>query len=309
MKMHKTIYALLLACCTLPSLAQDPIKKGSIGLGFNVACPQSELKDIEYDDGFEFNMTYLSRKFPYQSEINVQLGARMDFGGMGKKEFEVDLATPVPDKGNYQINNRTYALMAVGRINFGYDKKVTPYVDLLFGHRNYSTNTYITADNPALNPDYETTTVNNRIVFTKRMHYGAGVGVNYKLNENVSIESSIAYTFGDAGAVMPLKDVTQNPGGNEVYFNYTENVRTDILLINAGFQFQLWKRYRTNAPTNTQPNTPTNTRYKDPPTQTSPKTSDPIIKDKPKTEPTKPKKKAPLEIKSDGPKKDGEVGN
>ena len=199
--------------------------------------------------------------------------------------------------------------MAVGRINFGYNTKVTPYVDLLFGHRNYSTNTYIAANNPELNPDYETTTIKNRIVFTQRMHYGAGVGVNYKLNENVSIESSIAYTFGDAGAVMPLKDVTQNPGGNEVYFDYTKNVKTDILLINAGFQFQLWKRYRTSTPRSTQPNTPTNTRYKDPPTQTSPKTSDPILKDKPKTEPAKPKKKAPLEIKSDGPKKDGGVGN
>ncbi|MEY2925151.1 MAG: hypothetical protein RLZZ337_1701 [Bacteroidota bacterium] len=306
--MHISRFIVFAFISTLASIAmaQEPIRKGTIGIGLNAACPQSELKDVKYDDGVEMNLSFLSRRFPYKSEINMQVGARMDFGGMGKENFKVSLATPVPDAGNYEVSNRTYALMAVGRINFGYDQKVAPFVDLLFGHRNYSTNTYLTANNPDKNPDYESTTFQGRVVYTKRMHYGAGVGVNYKLNDNISLQSSVAYTFGNAGAVMPLQDVTQSANG-EVNFPYQENIKTDILLINLGFEFQLWKKYRTTSPSTQPNNSPTNTRYKD--TQpTQPKTSDPVIKDRPKSEPPAPKKKAPLKIKTEGPK-DGDVGN
>ncbi len=300
---------LLVLSATLGTIAQTPEKRGNFGIGFNAACPQSELKDAKYDDGFEMNLTWLSRKFPYQSDINLQLGVRMDFGGMKSKEFEVELNTPVPDVGTMQISNSTFSFMGVGRINFGYDKKLTPYIDLYVGQRNYNTSSYLTANNPNLNPEYETTASQRRVVFTDRFHYGGGIGVNYKIGQNVALETSIAYTFGGAGAVMPLVDVTQAAGGNEIKYTYSENIKTDILLINAGFQFQLWKRYRTNTPSSSSPNnTPSNTRYKDPaPSTTTPRTSDPVIKDRPKTE-TKPKKKA-LEIKTDGPKKGGGVGN
>ncbi len=309
--MKNLIIAVLLSI-PLVSLGQTKVNRGSLGIGIHAACPQSDLKTIEYDDGWGFNFSYLSRKFPYQEPINFQIGARMDFGNMQSKTFDVELATPTPDDGEMRVKNNMYGLFLVGRININDNNKVTPFANVLIGHRNYSTGSTITANNPQLNPDYESVAYNNRIIFTKRFHYGVSLGVSYKANDNISLESSITYTIGDKGAVQPLADVTQEVGRNEVHYDYKTAKKTDMLLINLGVRFELWKKYYANRETPTStPNTPSNTRYKDPaPTKKAPpKTSDPIIKDKPADTNT-PKKKAPLEIKSDGPKKkDGGVGH
>ncbi len=299
--MKKLLLALCISGLTTVSYAQTSVNRGNLGIGLHAACPQSELKDIEYDEGIGLNLSYLSRRFPYKSQNNFQLGVRMDFANMQSKSFDVALATPVPDDGTLKVHNNMYGLFLEGRVNFGLDRKVIPYASLLFGHRNYSTNNTLTANNPELNPDLESVTYDNRIVHTQRMHYGGSVGLSYRMSDNVSLESSVTYTFGDIGAAQPLKDVTQSTGGNEVYYNYS-TVKTDILLINLGVRFELFKHY--NRPINAETTSPEprNTRYRD----TSPAPSDQISDKKP--EPTtapEPVKKKPLEIKSDGPKKGG----
>lgn len=299
----------LFTLCTILGfgiLAQTKVERGTLGIGLHLACPQGELRDIEYDDGWGLNLSYLTRGYPYQSPINVQFGARMDFAAMNHKDFTVDINTPVPDDANMEVRNNMYGLLALGRMNFGYNQKVTPYVDFLAGHRNYGTHNTITANNPELNPDYESISYTNRVVFTKRFHYGMGIGATYELTENVLLEAGATYTVGGVGAAMPLPDVNQANGSNEVIYEYSE-VRTDILLINTGFRFKLYKHYRTYNPSETTPSTPTDRRYKD--TQPPPRTSDPVIKDRPSKKPTTPKKKAPIEIKPDGPKKGGDVGH
>lgn len=300
------------------SFAQQEAKvsKGSIGIGLHLACPQSELQDIEYDEGFGLHLSYLTRKYPYKSKTNFQFGVRMDFANMKSKTFkDIELADPaIIGKATAKASNKMYGTFAFGRINFGNDNdKVVPYVDLLIGHRNYTTSQLISLDQAAQNPEYQSDTFTKRIIHTNRFHYGGSVGVNYRMSESISFEASVTYTFGETGVALPLKNITRASGTNEIDYNDYKNVKTDLLLINAGIRFHLFKKYRkktyntSTAPT--VPNTPTNTRYKDTKNTTTPtKTTDPVIKDRPSTPtipttPTTPTKKTPIKIKPNGPVK------
>ena len=97
-----------------------------------------------------------------------------------------------------------------------------------------------------------------RVVHTKRFHYGGSVGVTYKLNESISLESSITYTFGREGAALPLQNITREIGSNEVKYDNYQTVKTDILLINAGIRFNLFKNYSYNPPSKPSNNNSTN---------------------------------------------------
>ena len=87
--MKKTL-TIILTLFTTSILAQTQAKapRGSIGIGLHVACPQSELKDIDYDPGFGINFSYLTRGYPYKSKVNFQVGARMDFANMQSRTFD-----------------------------------------------------------------------------------------------------------------------------------------------------------------------------------------------------------------------------
>ena len=44
--------------------AQDKINKGSLGIGFHLACPQSEIGAIDYDHGFGINFSTVKAEDP-----------------------------------------------------------------------------------------------------------------------------------------------------------------------------------------------------------------------------------------------------
>jgi hypothetical protein len=302
----KKIILVLAIAAALPTHAQQGTKvnKGSIGLGFHLACPQSELKDIKYDDGFGINLSYLTRKYPYKSMVNFQLGVQLDFANMQSKTFkDIELSDPdIKGFGTNKAINNMYGTFGVARINFGTDDdKVVPYINLLAGHRNYSTRQHFSLDNPAANPEYQSDTTTMRVVHTNRFHYGAGVGVNYRINEYFSLESSVTYTIGGTGAALPLKNITKAEGSSTVDYSNYKSVRTDMLLINVGLRIHLYERDsdRNSTPSSTLSNSPTNTRYKDTPrntpTNTTPKNGTP----------TTPAKKKVITPKKNGPVKGG----
>jgi hypothetical protein len=309
-------YALLLITfISTLSYAQNTaeVSKGSIGIGLHLACPQSELKDINYDDGFGLNLSYLSRKYPYKSFVNFQVGARMDFASMQNRKFD-SIQVEIGSNGELAIGgatvtskNRMYGLFAFSRVNFGNDdSKLVPYVDLLVGHRNYTTYQILDLNSPDLNSSAESQSTTERIVHTKRFHYGGSLGLNYRVSPTFSLETSVTYTFGERGAALPLGDIERLEGSNEINYSNFQQVKTDMLLINAGIRIHLFKNYShtTKTPSTNNTNTPKNTRYKDTtPVRDTPSTNDPVIKDRDST-PTRPIKKTPIKIKSDGPKKD-----
>ena len=53
--MKKLILPLIIFLST-PGFAQKKVSQGSIGLGLHLACPQSELGVIDYDDGIGLNI-------------------------------------------------------------------------------------------------------------------------------------------------------------------------------------------------------------------------------------------------------------
>jgi hypothetical protein len=292
-----------------PGFAQKKVSQGSIGIGIHSACPQSELGDIEYDDGIGLNISYLSKKFPYKSPVNFQLGARMDFAHMQNRKFpSINLAQDdgpqIIGGANIEARNRMYGLFAEGRINFADEfQKVSPYLSLLAGHRNYTTYQVLSLNQPNYNPEREAASVTERVVHTNRFHYGGTVGIIYKLNNSISLESSITYTFGHEGAALPLKDIVRENGSNEVKYNNYQTVKTDILLINAGIRFNLFKTYSHSSTSNDNSSNKYNSldskRYYDNSTRNN-SNSGPISIPRSNT-PTK--KQYPIKVKSDGPKR------
>ena len=306
--MKKLILPLIIFLST-PGFAQKKVSQGSIGLGLHLACPQSELGDIDYDDGIGLNISYLSRNFPYKSPVNFQLGARMDFAHMQTRRFESiilaqDDGPLIIGDANIEARNRMYGLFAEGRINFADEfQKVSPYLSLLAGHRNYTTYQVLSLNQPNYNPEREAASVTERVVHTNRFHYGGTVGIIYKLNNSISLESSITYTFGHEGAALPLKDIVRENGSNEVKYNNYQTVKTDILLINAGIRFNLSKTYNHSSPSNDNSlnkyNSLDSKRYYDNSTRNNSNSGSISI---PRSN-TPTKKQYPIKVKSDGPKR------
>jgi hypothetical protein len=233
----------------------------------------------------------------------------MDFAHMQTRKFESimlaqDDGPLIIGDASVKAGNRMYGLFAEGRINFADEtQRVTPYLSLLAGHRNYTTYQVLSLNQPNYNPEREAESVTERVVHTKRFHYGGSVGVSYKLNEGISLESSITYTFGKEGAALPLQDIIRESGSNEVKYDNYQTVRTDILLINAGIRFNLYKNYSYNAPSNNNPtnryNSSDSKRYYDNSSRTNSNSGSISI---PRSSiPTK--KPLPIKVKSDGPKR------
>ena len=313
MKKLLTLFIFSVVLSTSNVLAQNSalVSKGSLGVGFHIACPQNDFYDINYDEGFGLNLSYLSRKYPFKSKLNFQIGLQMDFANMQSKDFkEIELADPgIIGNATIQVSNKMYGGFLVGRINFGNDDdKVVPYINLLAGHRNFNTTQYISLDRPSENPNIESDSLTNKVVFTKRPHFGGGIGLNYRVNNSLSLEVGATFTFGQEGAVLPLQNVTRRNNGNEIqYRNYLRS-ETDMLLINVGIRLHLFKSYRyvPYTPSTPQiPQSPEYTRYRD--RQNIPTR----IESNPNTDPTFPSspKKAPIRIKPDGPKKKENSGS
>ena len=306
--MKKLILPLIIFIST-SGYAQKKVSEGSFGIGFHLACPQSELGDINYDNGFGLNLSYLSKKFPYKSPVNFQLGARMDFAHMQTRKFESiilaqDDGPLIIGDATIKAGNRMYGLFAEGRINFADEtQRVTPYLSLLAGHRNYTTYQVLSLNQPNYNPEREAESVTERVVHTKRFNYGGSVGVTYKLNESISLESSITYTFGREGAALPLQDITREIGSNEINYGKYQTVKTDILLINAGIRFNLFKNYSYNPPSNNNStnsyNSSDSKRYFDNSSKSNSNSGSISI---PRSN-TPSKKPLPIKVKSDGPKR------
>ena len=286
--MRKTILATLLLSAFYTN-AQD--QRGSLGLGLFKACPQNGLEAINYDDGWGFKLTYLSRDIGLGDAWNLQFGAHMDISSMDSREFEpVTLNTPVADLGNLKVKNSMLGLFGVARLSYG-QGSVRPFVEGLIGERSFNTKQIITAQSPGLNPEYESQTIFDQVVYTDRFHYGGSIGVSYQMNRSIIFETSITYTEGTVGAVMPLQDIYQQ--GQVLRYPHKLS-ETDMLLINAGIRFQFYKRTYTPRPPSYPSSTPTKTKTIDrtedsnpPPPPPPPKTPKKKLEVKPDTKPKK----------------------
>jgi hypothetical protein len=142
--------------------------------------------------------------------------------------------TPVPDNAKVRINNYSLSFYGVLRNAWDFDKYML-YADFVFGPRGYFTTQTITAENPNLNPDYESVTTNSDVVYTTRFQKGIAAGWLYKLSPHVYADFGFTYALGPKGLVQPLKDLSQD--GNEIKYK-PKRSDTDILLIRAGFVFK-----------------------------------------------------------------------
>lgn len=259
--------------------------------GGHGAFPQNELKKAGYDNGGGIHLGIMGRMRPATSTgiYNFQWGVFSDVSWLGHKDFGVMINTPVPDNAKVRINNYSLSFYGVLRNAWDFDKYMI-YGDLIFGPRGYFTKQTITAENPNLNPDYESVTTYDDVVYTTRFQRGIAAGFLYKLHPNVYADFGFTYATGPKGLVQPLKDVFQE--GNEIRYNPMRS-ETDILLIRAGFVFKIqinssgynynsepnYDNYNSNTRTRT-----TTTR----PSSSTPKPAKKQIEIKPNSNPKKP---------------------
>ncbi|MFY0643199.1 MAG: hypothetical protein JXR19_01905 [Bacteroidia bacterium] len=288
----KQFTLLFLLAFPLLSMAQEA--RGSFGLGYYRACPQNGLKAVNYDDGHGMHFTFLSRKYPF-STMSFQYGGRLDFASMGSKDFEpVLLDVPNEDYGDLEVRNSMFGLFGLARVNFG-QSNLQPFFQGQLGYRTFNTQQNITAQHPERNLQFESFTQTDKVVYTNRFHYGATVGVTYQLNRSIILESSVTYTEGETGAVMPLEDIYQTGPVLKYPHVFSE---TDMLLINAGIRFQFYRHER-KPRTGTSPTKPSTPTYKDPP----------IEKDPPPPPPPPPIEKRKLEPKKNNKPKKNDTTN
>jgi hypothetical protein len=209
--------------------------QGYLSVSGIAALTQNQLKSVSYKDGFGLALAWLSNERKFNDRWDWQLGAHFDWSFHGTRTFNVALNTPVPDNGLLTVDNQSAAIYAMFQLcrNEGW---IRPYWTLAAGPREYNTSQVIKADNPLSNPDFESETTTNRVVYTGRMHVGLGFGGLIHLNENVIVDLGLLYSYGGVGAVQPLKKVQQD--GNRMIYDHVQS-STDILLVRVGFRFSL----------------------------------------------------------------------
>ncbi len=205
-------------------------------IGAHGAFPQNNLKKTGYSNGGGIHFSAMNKLRPINKVgiYNYQFGLFSDFSWLGHRNFGVMINTPVPDNGKVRINNTSASIYSVLRNAWDFDKYML-YADLVFGFRSYYTQQTITAENPELNPDYQSVTTYNDVVFNNRFHKGIAGGFLYRLNPNLYADFGFTYSLGAKGLVQPLKDIYQE--GNELRYKPTSS-NTDILLIKAGIVFK-----------------------------------------------------------------------
>lgn len=279
----------------LLSSAQAQERSFSLGIGYFGACPQNQLDDIGYDDGFGLNLNFLSRPYPIGSGSSWQVGMRIDMAAMDNRNFgTVPLNTPVADLAELKVSNGMSGVFGQFRYTMG-EARLKPYIDLLVGFRSFNTKQTLNAMQPELNPDYEESTLYDKVVYTDRFAYGGSFGLQYRISKYVILESSITYTEGGSGAVMPLDDVFRE--GELMRYPHSIS-QTDMLLIDLGVRFQLY-RLELNSGGSTTPSRTPSYRNTVPDTQDTRDQRDPTpdppkkkLEVKPPTEPKKGSSKA-----------------
>jgi hypothetical protein len=226
----------------------------SFGTSFIHYQPLFSFKELPYDVGYGAKLDFVSKKYSLTKSFDYQFGGHVDFGAMGRKNFSVSLDLPNPDNGTVSSRNSTYGLFGKVRFIPSYDGNFKPYVELFLGHRNFNTRQIVIANTPSLNPQYESQSTFDRVVFTQRFNVGAGFGFRYRTSQKLAIETSLIYhTSVTKGAVQPLNQV-ENING---YIQYNHEISyTPILLVNLGLRFYFNEKseYDPNQrrPTNTQ---------------------------------------------------------
>lgn len=236
--MKKELLVLVLIVCGLNTTAQN--KPGYLQIGMHGAFPQKGLKKAEYDKGAGLHMGLITRGMTFKSQPAYSLhgGFFMDFDWMDRREFDVMLNTPVPDHGRLEVYNSSFGFFGVLRNQFQMGN-TSLYGDLVFGGRSYTTSQTITAKNPFLNPEYESTTYSPDVVLTSKPQVGFGAGLLFKINGNLYGDMGFTYCSGPEGLVQPLKDISQE--GNEIRYN-PKMADTDILLIKGTLVLLIKKR-------------------------------------------------------------------
>lgn len=250
--MKRNLLLLTLLLFAIRAISQE--KPGYFHFGFHAALPQNGLKKANYDDGGGFHMGWITRglSFNKNSPYSLHSGFVMDFDWLDRREFDVQLNTPVPDMGRVEIYNSSFGFFGVLRNQFDYGRAGF-YGDLLFGGRSYTTTQQITAKNPLLNPDYESTTTFPDVVVTSKTQFGFGGGMLYKLGRSVYADLGFTYCMGPEGLVQPLRDIQQE--GNEIRYAPRKAV-TDILLIRGSLVFKLHRVQPTSSPGPYTPSSP-----------------------------------------------------
>lgn len=263
----------------------------SIGISFINYQPLCKFRELPYHVGYGAKFDFLSKKRPVFSALDYQIGAHMDFGAMGRRDFHVELNVPNPDVGTMSVRNSTYGFF--GKIRFipSYDANFKPYAELFLGHRNFNTKQVVIANNPDLNPDYESYTTDNKVVFTKRFNVGASLGFRYRTSQKLAIESSCILNLSPTmGALQPLNDLTFIAG--QVKYNHRSNY-TPILLVNIGLRFYFletseYDPSQKRTPSTQQPQQRNQTNQRAPrPSNTPRPTQKEPLKPKPSTKPPK----------------------
>jgi len=263
------LFVALFLICIASTNAQSYWTFGGHG-----AFPQNELKKSGYDNGGGVHLGIMGRMRPATSTgiYNFQWGVFTDASWLSHKNFGVMINTPVPDNGKVRINNYSLSFYGVLRNAWDFDKYML-YADFVFGPRGYFTNQTITAENPNLNPDYESLTTNRDVVHTTRFQKGIAAGFLYKLSPHVYADFGFTYAMGPKGLVQPLKDVFQE--GNEIRYK-PKRADTDILLIRAGFVFKI--QLNSSGPSNYSPTPQQNNNTKTRTTSPRPSSPAPVKK-------------------------------
>ncbi len=223
-----------------------------LGLHFIGASPLNELCDSTYRHGFGFGMEFMSnnliRNVANPDRIDFRIGGSFEFLAHGKETREIVLNTIASDPGDYTVRNNHLGLLLTGRFTFIGNARVSPYVDGFLGPRFFNTTESIVPQREIQGFEPSETNIYNNSTF----HYGASLGVLFKLNSIFAVDTRVSYSDGTEANWAVLNSAHLD--GNFLKYQSTKTF-TDLLVYRVGFTIRFNKSERTRSIT---PSTPSN---------------------------------------------------
>lgn len=124
--------------------------------------------------------------------------------------------------GTYQVSNGFFGAMLEAKVLMNI-KKWSPYLELHYGHINYSTSGLVQD-------------VSNNLIYKSTINYGPGIGVLYKVTKDFYFDFGLSYNTGSATDFLALNTFSSKAKVIEYTIN---NANSDMLIIKIGITFNL----------------------------------------------------------------------
>jgi hypothetical protein len=151
----------------------------SIGFGYAATHPLADFYNGEYKDGNGYDLHFLSKPFPNFSNIQIQVGADINYFDAGIRKTTISLKNPADALADYKVSNSHSALSFKTRF-ITRPNRVRFHADIDLGSRKFRTleTVKLQKEDPNYVSTHDSSLMSQNAFFT-----GLTTGIMYRITD------------------------------------------------------------------------------------------------------------------------------